>query len=204
MLKAVLFVCLAHACMALSCPHQPSKRVLHQPPGQQQNSQVRLLKTKAAALKKYAIANGCDTQFCFLVDMSLPSGSNRFFVYHMQQDATVASGLVTHGYGNSSSTSVGFSNVPGSNSSSPGRYKIGAAYLGKFGLAYKLYGLDKTNSNAYQRFVVLHAHPCVPNTEVTPQSICMSQGCPTVSPLFLQVLKKYIAASNKPMLLWVF
>ena len=76
--------------------------------------------------------------------------------------------------------------------------------MGKFGLAYKLYGLDSTNSKAFERFVVLHAHSCVPNEEIDPEPLCQSWGCPTVSPEFLQELKKYIDASEKPILLWIY
>ncbi len=158
----------------------------------------------AKQLKQYADANDYDSHFCFLVDMKIESGSNRFFVYDIQKDSIVKSGLVAHGYGNSGYSDVTFSNVPGSNCTSQGKYKVGASYHGKFGLAYKLYGLDKTNSNAFNRFVVLHAHDCVPSIEISPLPLCRSQGCPTVAPSFLQTLKKYIDAADKPVLLWVF
>ncbi|MGZ5191235.1 MAG: murein L,D-transpeptidase catalytic domain-containing protein, partial [Flavisolibacter sp.] len=84
-----------------------------------------------------------------------------------------------------------------------GKYKIGNPYQGKFGLAYKLYGLDKTNSNAFSRFVVLHAHDCVPDDE-TENEICQSPGCPTVSVAFLKELKTMINNSEKPVLLWIY
>lgn len=158
----------------------------------------------ANKLEQYATQNGCNTRYCFLVDMKISCGSNRFFVYDIKKDSVLRSGLVTHGYGNSSSDNITFSNVPGSNSTSLGRYKIGNSYNGRFGLAYKLYGLDKTNSNAINRFVVLHSHECVPATEVAPQPICMSQGCPTVSPSFLQSLRTYLDDADKPLLLWIF
>lgn len=155
-------------------------------------------------LEQYAIANDYNTRYCFLVDMKIACGSNRFFAYDIQKDSVLQSGLVTHGYGNSGYSNITFSNVPGSNSTSLGRYKIGHSYNGKFGLAYKLHGLDKTNSNALNRFVVLHSHECVPATEVAPQPICMSQGCPTVSPSFLQSLRTYLDDADKPVLLWIF
>lgn len=66
--------------------------------------------------------------------------------------------------------------MPGSGCTSLGKYKIGGAYQGQFGLAYKLYGLDSTNSNAYQRNVVLHAYDRVPDNEVY-KEICQSSGC---------------------------
>ena len=158
----------------------------------------------ANKLEQYAAKNNYNSRYCFLIDMKISCGSNRFFVYDIKKDSVLKSGLVTHGYGNSGYSNITFSNVPGSNSSSLGKYKIGNSYNGKFGLAYKLYGLDKTNSNAFNRFVVLHSHECVPAAEVSPQGICMSQGCPTVSPVFLQSLKTYLDDADKPVLLWIF
>ena len=76
--------------------------------------------------------------------------------------------------------------------------------MGTFGLAYKLYGLDNTNSKAFDRFVVLHAHSCVPNEDVDPVPICESWGCPTVAPAFLSELKTVIDKSAKPVLLWIY
>lgn len=162
------------------------------------------LKGFANRLETYAAEHDYNTRYCFLIDMKIGSGSNRFFVYDIQKDAVLHSGLVAHGYGNSSGNNITFSNVPGSNSSSLGKYKIGGAYNGKFGLAYKLHGLDKTNSNAFDRFVVLHAHECVPDKETAPETICMSQGCPTVSSSFLSILATYLDESDKPVLLWIF
>jgi L,D-transpeptidase catalytic domain len=156
-------------------------------------------------LKNYAGKNGFNNRYCFLVDMKMPSGSKRFHVFDLQNNQIIQSGLVAHGSGNQHlSDSIVFSNVVGSNCTSLGRYKIGKPYFGKFGLAYKLYGLDKTNSNAFNRFVVLHAHACVPDKTVEPLQICESWGCPTVSPVFLSSLKTYIEKSEQPLLLWIF
>jgi hypothetical protein len=52
--------------------------------------------------------------------------------------------------------------------------------------------------------VVLHAHSCVPDDENAPLPICQSNGCPTVSPNFLQTLAAYIDKSKKPVLLWIY
>lgn len=162
------------------------------------------LKNHGANLMQYALRNNLNSHYCFLVDMSVPSGEYRFFVYDLKGDSTLVSGLVTHGSGKDTTSAVRFSNQPESNCTSIGKYKIGNAYNGKFGLAYKLYGLDKTNSNAFNRFVVLHSHACVPLMEVAPQKICESWGCPTVAPVFLQALKKYIDKADKPLLLWIY
>lgn len=161
------------------------------------------LKNYSAGLLSYAKQKGYNTNHAFLVDMKLPSGSNRFFIYDLKKDSVVKAGLVTHGYG-PNDKSISFSNIPGSYCTSLGKYKIGKFYNGRFGLAYKLYELDSSNSNAINRFVVLHSHACVPVTEVTPQTICMSQGCPTVAPAFLMELTTYLDKAEKPILLYIF
>jgi hypothetical protein len=155
--------------------------------------------------RHFVNARGFNSKHCFLLDMRLPSGSNRFFVYNLDKDSVEIAGLVAHGsgIGNNTDTTT-FSNTPNSYCTSLGRYKIGNSYNGKFGLAYKLYGLDKTNSKAFDRFVVLHAHACVPNDEVAPSTICESWGCPTVAPAFLTQLKTYLDRSEEPILLWIY
>ena len=163
------------------------------------------LKQKAIAMNDFAKENNYNSTRCFLVDMRLASGLKRFFVYNFQKDSIEVAGLVTHGTGShKSSEGLTFSNVPNSNATSVGRYRVGKSYYGKFGLAYKLYGLNKTNSKAFVRFVVLHAHACVPNDEIFPLPICESWGCPTVSPAFLTLLQSYINAAKKPVMLWIY
>lgn len=163
------------------------------------------LKQKAVQLKSFADAHHFNTTRCFLIDMKITSGQKRFFVFNLLKDSIENSGLVTHGTGSDKGTAeLFFSNTPNSNCTSVGKYKIGKPYMGKFGLAYKLYGLDETNSNAFERFVVLHAHSCVPNEAVAPLSICESWGCPTIAPAFLAELKAIIDQSSRPVLLWIY
>jgi len=163
------------------------------------------LNQKALLAKDYAAGHGFNEKYCFLMDMRIASGKNRFFVYNLDSDSVEMAGLVAHGsgVGNTSETPT-FSNTPNSYCTSLGRYRIGNSYTGKFGLAYKLYGLDKTNNKAFDRFVVLHAHACVPAGEVAPSSICESWGCPTVAPAFLTRLKSYLDRSADPILLWIY
>lgn len=162
------------------------------------------LKLKAAEANKFVADNGYNTQICFLVDMSLPSSQSRFFVYDLKKDTLQNMGLVTHGRCNQEwLEGRRYENRVGCGCTSLGKYKVGYAYTGRFGLAYKLYGLDKTNDKAFERYVVLHAHACVPETE-SADEICQSDGCPTVAPGFLQQLKPIIKESKKPVLLWIF
>jgi hypothetical protein len=162
------------------------------------------LHKKSIQAKDYINENGFDENYCFLIDMKIPSGNNRFFVYNLAKDSVELAGLVTHGSGMVNSDTPVFSNTPNSYCTSLGKYKIGKSYNGRFGLAYKLYGLDTTNSKAFDRFVVLHGHDCVPNEEVAPLPICESLGCPTVSPAFLTQTKLYLDEATKPVMLWIY
>lgn len=159
---------------------------------------------KAEEAKWFVGQKGYNDVICFLVDMSLPSGQNRFFIYNFKKDTLQNAALVTHGRCNEYwLEGRKYGNTVGCGCTSLGKYKVGHSYTGRFGLAYKLHGLDKTNNNAFKRFVVLHSHECVPETEVTDE-ICQSDGCPTVSPGFLQYLKPMIDKSEKPILLWIY
>ncbi|MEP7237642.1 MAG: murein L,D-transpeptidase catalytic domain-containing protein [Ferruginibacter sp.] len=163
------------------------------------------LKIKALTAKNYAIEHGYDASHCFLIDMRIPSGKNRFFVYNLEEDSVETAGLVTHGKGSENELgSLIFSNTPNSNCTSLGKYKIGRSYQGNFGLSYKLMGLDKTNSKAFGRSVVLHSYCGVPKDEVYPNLICLSEGCPAVSPAFFTQLKTYMDESKEPILLWIY
>lgn len=162
------------------------------------------LDQKAAEAKLFAQRKGYNDNVCFLIDMTLPSGQNRFFIYDLKKDTLQSAGLVAHGncfqYWLEGRK---YSNVVGSGCSSLGKYKIGNSYIGKFGYSYKLHGLDSTNNNAFERTVVLHSHSCVSETEITDE-ICQSNGCPTVAPGFLEKLKAIINNSKKPVLLWIY
>lgn len=162
------------------------------------------LSQKAAEARLFVHRKGFNENLCFLINMSLPSGQNRFFVYNLKTDSLQAEGLVAHGncFGYLPEGSW-YSNVVGSGCTSLGKYKIGIHYYGKFGYSYKLLGLDSSNNNAFERTVVLHAHSCIPETEVGDE-ICQSNGCPMVSPNFLAQLKKIINTSKKPVMLWIY
>ncbi|CAN5809548.1 murein L,D-transpeptidase catalytic domain family protein [soil metagenome] len=170
----------------------------------EQATELLRLKNYAGEIKKYANQHKYNATTCFFVDMKIQSGKKRFFVYDLKNDTILLKGMVTHGSGKQFNDTIQFSNVVESNCTSLGKYKIGNAYHGKFGLAYKLFGLDKTNSNAYARSIVLHAHPAIPVYETAPEKICTSWGCPTVAPAFLKELKTYIDKSSKPILLGIF
>lgn len=154
--------------------------------------------------KAFCSIRNFNTDFALFSDMSVASGRKRFYLVDLNTDTVVMSGLVAHGhckkYGRRKPM---FSNEVGSNCTSLGRYRVGGSYHGSFGKSYKLHGLDSTNSNAFDRFVVLHAHSCVSDVESS-FGICRSEGCPTLSPNFLKSLEPWLDNTEKSVLLWIY
>lgn len=162
------------------------------------------LRTIAASAKEFIRLKKYNTDFCFLIDMSIASGQPRFIIYDLTKDSIRQSGLVAHGNCYQAwLEGRKYSNKVGSGCTSLGRYRIGNPYTGMWGYSYKLHGLDSSNNNAFERTVVLHGHRCVPS-EVVKEEICQSNGCPTVAPDFLLRLKQLINTSAKPVLLWIY
>ena len=146
-----------------------------------------------------------NTKIAFLVDMKIKSGKNRFFVYDLQNNKILDEGLVAHGCGSETGIpgDLKFSNVPNSNSTSLGRYSIEKSYNGMFGKAFRLNGLDETNSNAFKRAIVLHHYSAVPYEEQD-HYIARSHGCPMVNEIFFKRLEKIIENSDSKIMMYVY
>jgi hypothetical protein len=144
-------------------------------------------------------------EIAFFIDMEILSGKNRFFVYDLKTNKIIDEGLVAHGLGSETQTEgkLTFSNISNSLSTSLGKYSIGNHYKGKFGKAYKLYGLDKSNSNAYNRNIVLHKYSAVPYEEQE-TNICHSFGCPMVNVKYFERIEKIIDNSQTSIILSIY
>jgi hypothetical protein len=182
-------------------PTAPARTVSVKP---EDESKARI-SSRIASLKNFAERNNYSTRYIFLADMKLPSGKNRFFIYDLDKDSVVEKGLVAHGSCNTAFLETAeFSDSPGCGCSAEGKYRIGYAYKGRFGKAFKLHGLDSSNKSAFERYIVFHSYSCVPDQEVYPESICNSLGCAMVSPAFLERAANYIESSPRPVLLYIF
>ncbi|MDR2955354.1 MAG: murein L,D-transpeptidase catalytic domain family protein [Prevotella sp.] len=167
------------------------------------------LKAKADTAKVFCKAKEFDLQHCILIDFSIHSGKNRFYVWDFENDTIKYQSLCCHGYGQESTQSKPvFSNVEGSYCSSLGKYKIGARSYSNWGINvhYKMHGLDKTNNNSFKRWIVLHSHTPVPSHEIHPQHLPLgwSQGCPVINDDIMRKVDALLKATKKPMLLWVY
>lgn len=102
-----------------------------------------------------------DTRVFAVADFAKPSALNRFFLVD-NGTGEVRTFQVSHGRGSDPSHQgmvEYFSNEPGSKASSAGSYVTGDFYHGKYGRSLKLKGLDRSNSNAEARSIVIHSAP---------------------------------------------
>ena len=131
-----------------------------------------------------------------LVDMSLPSSANRMSLYDLSHRTVLFQTRVMHGAKSGKVIPTQFSNRLGSNKTALGRYVIVGTYKGHFGLAYRLTGLDNSNSNALARSIVLHR-----SAYVRANRISRSEGCPAVSSAALAHMKPFLKEGT---LVWLY
>jgi len=163
------------------------------------NNRIASIKDMINVDRKY------NQKIVFLIDMKIPSGRNRFFVYDLQKDEVVDQGLVAHGSGSETGVRgvLKFSNTPNSNCTALGRYAVGKTYKGIFGKAYRLAGLEESNNNALKRAIVLHHYSAVPYEEQD-YYISNSHGCPMVNEQFFKRIEKIIDNSKSSILLDIY
>ena len=138
------------------------------------------------------------TLACY-VDLTRPDNRNRFFVLDLIRRKIVLEAPCLNGL-MSAQGQVCYSNEFNSNCSSRGLARIGERYVGSFGRAFRLYGLEPSTSNLRARAVVLHAWAGVPARPTAGHPI-QSEGCPTLNPVVLDTVAAIIARSPKPLLL---
>lgn len=159
----------------------------------------------------YCKANDFNQDFYFLLDFSIHSGKNRFYVYNFKSQKVIHQNLVTHGSCDvfeenpEKYKKAKFSNANSSHCSSKGKYKIGKRDYSSWGINFKywLHGLENTNTNAEKRVVVLHSWDAVSNEEIYPRYAPLSWGCPAVSDEFMKVLDEKLKTTKNHVLLWI-
>jgi len=171
-----------------------------------------LLKAKGDEAKLYCKAKNMNTSFCFLIDLSLHSGSSRFFVWNMEKDSIQAAFPVSHGCCNNiwsftmSKERAKFSDLEGSHCSSLGKYKLGERGYSSWGIhiKYLMHGLDENNKNALKRQIVFHSWEKVPDDAVYPEGTPEGWGCPAISNANMQNMDVLLKTTSKPTLMWIF
>lgn len=156
--------------------------------------------------------HGYDTTWAILIDMSIHSGKPRLFAYDLQNQTILSQGLCSHGCGafnwgdDQTKTNPSFSNLEDSHKSSLGKYKVGKRGWSNWGIHvnYKLHGLENSNSNAFDRLIVLHSWEAVPDTNLYPSGTPEGWGCPAVSNTQMKWLDEKIKISESPVLMWIY
>ena len=140
---------------------------------------------RAKELLEYCRREGYNTRVALFVDLSRHSGRRRFVVWDMVRMVPIFTCPVSHGSGSERShvrsAYARFSNEDGSHLSSLGRAVVAERYEGRYGVAYRLDGLDATNTNLRSRYVVLHGWEHTTSYPIWPRATVGSFGCPVLS-----------------------
>lgn len=161
--------------------------------------------SKVKEIKRYLKGKNYNQNLAVFINFKIHSGKYRYFVYDLKNNKILQRAIVAHGDGSviRNSKNLQFSNIDGSHQSSLGKYEIKESYIGKFGKAYRLDGLDETNNNARSRAIVLHSYYCVPDNE-SKNPACLSFGCPMLSKNAFNETARYIDQSEQPIILYAF
>lgn len=158
--------CTARAPVGLTSviPHIPLEPIpqapvfVQAPPRAPEGIRPLLFKQALAALNRHGARVPSHDRIA-IVDFSQPSYRPRLFLVHLGR-REIESFLVSHGIG-SDPQHTGmlqhFSNIVNSEATCEGAFLTDEYYVGKHGDSQRLRGLDPTNSNAYDRAIVIHS-----------------------------------------------
>lgn len=99
-----------------------------------------------------------DHPYLLIVDYRQSSLNERLYVIHLPS-AQVTKMQVTHGKNTGNLYAYRFSNIKDSRQTSLGVYMLGEPYTGQYGSTLRMYGLQGSNDQAYNRDIVMHGAP---------------------------------------------
>jgi len=119
-----------------------------------------------------------------IIDYSLPSSEDRFFVIDLQQQTMAFRSLVSHGRNSGDLYAVNFSNKVQSHQSALGFYITGTTYKGGQGYSLLLEGVEPGfNDLARARSIVIHGAAYATHDYVSRYGrLGRSFGCPALPP----------------------
>lgn len=130
-------------------------------------------------------------QYVAIVDYSAPSTKKRFYLIN-RKTGGVETFLATHGIGSGQANyPYKFSNTKDSRQTSLGFYLTGEIYNGSYGNTLRMYGLQRSNDQAYNRDIVMHGAWYANESFISslnPKNgkpygrLGLSWGCPAVAP----------------------
>lgn len=170
------------------------------------NKEYASLVERAAEAEKFANSHGLSTRYALFVDYGVPSGTPRLYVWDFNKKRIIARTYVMHGPGGGSTAKVAkFSNKPGSNCSSLGRFYVTKQHGNRNKTGFLLQGMDIDNHTAHSRGLMLHSSPWVDGhcwMKYIPLHSASCMGCVTVSTRGLSYISKLIKSEEKHIMLW--
>lgn len=156
----------------------------------------------------FARRHNMNEHYVLFVNYTIPSGKPRLFVWDFENKRIVATSYVMHGPGGGSTDKKPrFSNRPGSNCSSLGRFLVTKDRGTKLKRSFRLKGMDFDNQTAYSRGLMIHSSMWVDSHCWMDYILLHSpscKGCVTVSSRGMSYLWELINNEKKPLLLWNF
>lgn len=166
---------------------------------------MRDLSSKIVQAAHYCATQGLCRQVALLLDFSRSSQLPRLRVVDLCREEVVWECLAATGRGRTLCERLcpRMSDRPESWLTPEGRSRVGERYVGEFGTAYRLDGLDATNANMRRRAIVLHSSEQVPDCAWAWLPLRCSRGCVVLSPqAFARV--DALLADHTDVLLWIY
>jgi hypothetical protein len=133
------------------------------------------------------------SKYIIFIDYDQPETVKRLYVIDSSTNQIVFRAYVTHGIGSGSGHyATSFSNEQGSKKTSLGAYLVqGAWQSSRHGACWRLQGIEKYNSNAYNRMIELHGA-----NYAGPPYYGKSWGCFAVSFNDLATINHYVSKNT--------
>ena len=172
------------------------------------NREYKTIEERAEKALTFAKRHNMNEQYVLFLDYGIPSGTPRLFVWDFNQKKIVASTYVMHGPGcGSTDENPKFSNKPGSECSSLGRFLVTKEHGYSLKRSFRLKGLDIDNQTAYARGIMIHSSYWVDKwcwKKYIHLHRASYKGCVTVSARGMNYLWPLINGEKKAILLWSF
>ena len=127
-----------------------------------------------------------------LVDYTMSINEKRFFVISYTENKVKYKGMVSHAFNTGDDYAESFSNVPNSNYSSKGLFKIHERVVRSIlPYSFPVSGLDSENNNAYKRNITIHRSLFDDNDYVG-----HSYGCFALTPAGIKKIKEFNIANS--------
>lgn len=130
--------------------------------------------------------------YVVIIDYSQPSSTKRLYFLNLIS-GKAEKYYVAHGVNTGDDIARSFSNEMNSKKTSLGFYITGSTYIGSHGESLFLHGIEKSNSRAFERAIVLHGADYVSMEFLNKyRRMGRSWGCPAVSKAISKKLLPFI------------